>query len=304
MLDYIHSLVNDYGVSLFIPEDVVAKAANNPFLRNLTITKIGYYGTAKGHFIEREGINEYVLLYCIDGKGWVSTCGRRREVSRGHMIFCEANRAHAYGADSSDPWAIHWVHFIGEGVPELLNLLGITEHSPVLHIGEHTEFVSIFNEAYKTLYTGYSLPNLLYSCACLQQLLSHAVRLKMNKRLSDNSHIDIENVISFMLKNINQDITLQKFADNVCLSKYHFTRKFKERTGYSPIEYFNRLKIQRACDLLDTSSFGIKEISDMLGFNTPYYFSEVFRRIIGCSPKKYRQIENKSLNIPQQILGN
>jgi AraC family transcriptional regulator, arabinose operon regulatory protein len=57
------------------------------------------------------------------------------------------------------------------------------------------------------------------------------------------------------------------------------------------MEYFNRLKIQKACELLDTSSLDIKDISDYLSFSNPFYFSEVFKRIVGLAPRKYRNLQ-------------
>ncbi len=99
----------------------------------------------------------------------------------------------------------------------------------------------------------------------------------------------MESVINYMLQNIDTKFSLEQLSDYIKMSKYHFVRKFKETTGYSPIQYFNRLKIQKACELLDTTSLDINEISLILSFNTPYYFSEVFKKIVGYSPSKYRR---------------
>ncbi|MGE7057069.1 helix-turn-helix domain-containing protein, partial [Paenibacillus glucanolyticus] len=72
------------------------------------------------------------------------------------------------------------------------------------------------------------------------------------------------------------------------LSVPHFTFRFKEATGYSPIDYYLRLKIQLACQHLDLTGQSIKEISHRLGFQDPYYFSRLFKKIMGKSPSDYR----------------
>src|SRR5690606_40995788 len=59
--------------------------------------------------------------------------------------------------------------------------------------------------------------------------------------------------------------------------------------GYSPIEYFNHLKIQHACQLLQFSDRRIFEIALAIGIEDPYYFSRLFSTQMGISPKQYRK---------------
>ena len=71
-------------------------------------------------------------------------------------------------------------------------------------------------------------------------------------------------------------------------SRSHFQRQFKRSTGHSPHDYYLRLKIRRACGYLAGSSLRIGEISERLGFQDPFYFSRLFHRITGQSPRTYR----------------
>ena len=57
----------------------------------------------------------------------------------------------------------------------------------------------------------------------------------------------------------------------------------------SPVEYFNRLKMQRACELLRFSTKGVKEIGRELGFEDPYYVSHAFKKLTGVSPATFRK---------------
>ncbi|HCJ47080.1 MAG TPA: hypothetical protein DHV83_05925 [Prevotella sp.] len=58
---------------------------------------------------------------------------------------------------------------------------------------------------------------------------------------------------------------------------------------YMKENYFNRLKVNRACQLLGTTGLKINQICTMVGIDDSYYFSRVFTKIVGVSPKKYRQ---------------
>ena len=60
------------------------------------------------------------------------------------------------------------------------------------------------------------------------------------------------------------------------------------KTGFSPIEYFNHLKVQKACQYLLFTDLRVKEIADKLGIEDPYYFSRMFSKLMGMSPGTYR----------------
>ena len=74
----------------------------------------------------------------------------------------------------------------------------------------------------------------------------------------------------------------------VNLSGSHFSFIFKKKTGFSPIEYFNHLKVQKACQYLLFTDLRVKEIADKLGIEDPYYFSRMFTKLMGMSPGTYR----------------
>jgi AraC-like DNA-binding protein len=280
------------NISLYIPDDVVAKESANLFLKNLIITKIGFWSKAYHHRIYRSGINEYVLIYCTGGEGWIDSGGKIRPVRAGDLVICDINQPHGYGAFDANPWSIYWAHFLGEGVAELLKSLEVTSLSPVLATGDSPDAVEFINNALLELSNGYSYPNLFYAAIQFQEFFCHLLKQRMYLGLKGSDSSSHENIISFMKNNIHANYSLQEFSDYVNMSKYHFARSFKQKTGYTPVEFFNRMKIQKACEMLETSTLSVKEISGMLSFKTPYYFSEVFKRTIGYSPRKYKELQS------------
>ena len=65
----------------------------------------------------------------------------------------------------------------------------------------------------------------------------------------------------------------------------------KQKTGHSPLAYYNLLKIQEACNLLDNTPMKLNQICYKLGIDDPYYFSRLFTKIMGMSPRNYRALQ-------------
>ncbi|KAF6609500.1 helix-turn-helix transcriptional regulator, partial [Paenibacillus sp. EKM208P] len=96
------------------------------------------------------------------------------------------------------------------------------------------------------------------------------------------SHVD--KATRYMSEQLESTVSLEELSRHVQVSKQHLNLIFKQSTGYSPVDYYLRMKIQRASQLLDLTNASIKEISIQLGFRDPYYFSRLFKKIMGCSP--------------------
>ena len=80
--------------------------------------------------------------------------------------------------------------------------------------------------------------------------------------------------------------------ESVPLCKDHFRRLFKADTGTTPVEYLNRIRINYAKELLENSTLSVKNIAQMCGFDDQYYFSRVFKKQTGESPKLWKRDMN------------
>lgn len=71
------------------------------------------------------------------------------------------------------------------------------------------------------------------------------------------------------------------------LSYSYFKKLFIEKYGMPPVKYITSLKVKRACELLLTNMFTVSEVAEMCGFESVYYFSNVFKSNLGVSPRNY-----------------
>ena len=85
------------------------------------------------------------------------------------------------------------------------------------------------------------------------------------------------------------NLNLSDVAKTLNMSEEHFCRTFKTYTGLRPIEYLNFLKIQRAKELLRNTQRSISKVAELSGFLSPSYFTMLFKRYTGTTPKKYRE---------------
>ncbi|MBN1676821.1 MAG: AraC family transcriptional regulator [Kiritimatiellae bacterium] len=274
---------------LVVPESVYATLPRRGLLEQLRVQMIGSSQCTPGWRIEHSEFEEHTVVYCLTGKGVYDVTGRQWGVNPGDMFFIYPNTPHAHTADKKDPWAFHWVHFLGAACDPLLDALGVSRDRPVLRVGDDPRVASSFAEIYDTLYLGHTYPCLLHAAACLQQMLSH-LALQRNYRASRREDpFELDRIIAFMRRHLAKPLAVETLAASCGLSPSHFSQQFKARTGHSPIDYFIRLKMQRAAELILTTRLKMNRIAAQLGYEDPYYFSRVFRKVMGSAPTQYRE---------------
>jgi AraC-like DNA-binding protein len=100
----------------------------------------------------------------------------------------------------------------------------------------------------------------------------------------------IEKITDLLEKSVESTLNMEEIASHTNYSKSYIFRTFKKSTGSSVISYFNNLKIEKAKTLLKESKLSVNEISELLKFDTPSYFSKAFKKITGYSPLQYKKI--------------
>ena len=98
-------------------------------------------------------------------------------------------------------------------------------------------------------------------------------------------------VIHYMRENLERKLSLEDIALHTGYSLSHISALFTKQTGYSPLAYFNHLKIQQACNLLDFTDMKVNQICYKIGIEDSYYFSRLFRKIMGMSPREYKKMK-------------
>jgi AraC-like DNA-binding protein len=277
--------------AIVLPRKILAQyCITNPLIAGAYVTDIGYYPKAKHHYRERmQGIDQHILIYCLEGKGIAQIKDEEYDLDPGDFILIPANTVHHYSADDANPWTIYWVHFKGDLANNIIETFLRKNISFKGTANYQDSRIHLFEDIYSNLEMGYSSDNLCYVNMCLQYFLTSFI-FNEHYNIADKkqSNDTINSSIAFMQENIDKMITLKSLSDCVHLSASHFSFLFRKKTGFSPMEHFNHLKVQKACQYLLFTDLRIKEIADKLGIEDQYYFSRMFTKIMGMSPATYR----------------
>ncbi len=116
------------------------------------------------------------------------------------------------------------------------------------------------------------------------------VRPASGTGLSDKA---LERTIAYIHARLFDNLSLGDLASTACVSRFHFARMFRLRTGYSPMKYVQNQRIERAKHLLRHDDANISTIAAALGFFDQSHFSRVFRKVTGVSPGRYAKRDTR-----------
>lgn len=172
----------------------------------------------------------------------------------------------------------------------MLESLSISTLSPLIQIPNSDLILRSFEDLNAYLNYHFSDAALLVMTSELMRLLA---RLNLLRRSTitrkDSSEERVLNTIEFMKKHLGTQLKLEDFAAHARQSIPYYSKLFQEQTNQSPINYFIQMKMDKACEFLDNTDLSIRDIAERLGYDDPYYFSRLFKKVQGDSPSAYRK---------------
>lgn len=277
------------SVRYMVPKPVVEKLKMNIVSRGLYPIAFGYYENAFGHQIERKEHTDNLLIFCVEGKARFQSEYFQTDIEQNDVLLIPKELIHKYQADKKNPWTIYWAHMEGHLFEQFMDILALNKWNLKVSLSNSDNIRNEFKELINIREQGFSLNSYILASNLLKKLMSLLTIETTSLQTLRQKHFQLETVKAYFEENITGSLTLEQMAATTSLSKFHFAKKFQQTTGISPIKYFLELKISNACYLLDSSDKSIRDIAATFGFDDPYYFSRLFKKIMGISPKQYRQ---------------
>ena len=127
---------------------------------------------------------------------------------------------------------------------------------------------------------------------CLEQLFIRLIRKHINMepvKINKNSDLLVQ-ITDFLSENVEEHLEFKDILAEFNLSASVVKKIFRQQMGCGVMDYFTRLKIDKAKELIREESYNFTEISQRLGFNNSQYFTTVFKRVSGMTPSEYAKV--------------
>ena len=221
------------------------------------------------------------LVYFINGRGKVKLPGTNDAFSLCEAVLHPAAKKHQDDVvtDLHKEVLCLWIE-----CPEL-----VFEKNIYLH-----DYDKILRHAFEQVYLETKREN------PERQFLEYAVKillitiLRLREQAVSGEQV-LDRTIDYLKDHYAEKVTLENLAQMEHISTSYLSRKFKQRTGLTVVTYINRLRVEKAQQLLMASNLNIDEIAYQTGFESPKYFYRVFKSIAGESPANIRRKYKHSL---------
>ncbi|HYF48777.1 MAG TPA: AraC family transcriptional regulator [Planctomycetota bacterium] len=243
-------------------------------------------------FCNRKSYPGHQIMFMMEGSGHGSYMGEPWQAAAGSAVLMDLTHPHTYYCHRHDPWEMRWIIFDGPGVDEMFQRVIDASGSPVAPFssaaGVKRDFDAIFALLERRgigdeLWVWHHLTGLMANI--FAGLAQREGALNIEERAPEG----IAAALTLIRDQHRRAISLEELAKAAHMSVFHFARQFRRKTGFTPMEYVEKLRIARAQELLlGRSDLRLQEIAREVGYDDPAYFSRVFRKRAGVGPREYR----------------
>lgn len=234
------------------------------------------------------GRSDYQLIYISSGRVWFTFDGNLTEVTAGNMVLYRPRMRQQYVYYLEDSTEVYWVHFTGHESDKLAGESGFLQNQ-ILSTG--------ISAGYQELFLG-MIQELQIRRPCFEEILPLLLRellLLVRRHMAEGSgekrriQREMEHAVHYFNENYFRDIEIEEYAKAQHMSTSWFIRSFRDYMGTPPLKYITSIRINRAKELLESTDYTVSEIGTIVGYENPLYFSRLFKKQAGISPKEYRK---------------
>jgi AraC-like DNA-binding protein len=230
-------------------------------------------------------LDEYRFLYISEGNGRLRSFEGEFILRPGSLVVLIPGEKHRYAPDLETGWTEYWIGFTGTVPIDWFEKGKMGKNITIHSILNQKEMLIPFEEAVDfTRSQRRALQQFLISC--VTRILAYLIEDRNIK--SDSPVPDIiERSKNIFEKSIYHPMDMDELTRILNINYQTLLDQFRKKMDMTPYQYFLQLKINKAKELLMEGTLSIKEISYKLSFDSPYYFSRLFKRKTGVSPSQW-----------------
>jgi AraC-like DNA-binding protein len=256
---------------------------------DLIVYQCGMEKCNSGHSFGPALRDHFLIHYILKGSGNFYVGGRSYKLSQNQGFLICPDIITYYEADYEDPWIYTWVGFKGIKAEQYLKLANLSKEQPIFNYNQSNFVENCFEEMRKSANLKYGADLRLQGILSL--FLSELIEKAENHNIENGSYkeVYIKKTLQFIEANYSRDISISNISEFIGLNKNYFSAFFKENMKIAPQEFLINFRINKACELLKNNALTVSNVARSVGYNDPLGFSKIFKRVKGCSPKKYRE---------------
>ncbi len=241
----------------------------------------------------------YVLHYVHSGKGYLKMFGNDGKetvytVSKGQLFLLYPNVNISYRPDVDDPWEYSWICFCGSVAFNHANRL-TDKTTPIINLKNHEKTENSFKKLLKLNEYPHSKDLKITSIA--MEIFSEIIEQSEKKDKPNLYKNYIKDCLIYIQNNYkNPDLSVMEISRHLNINEKYLSRLFTAALQIPLTKYITLLRLQKACSLLNDDDKSINEISDIVGYSDPLYFSRIFTKHIGISPSKWKKQNDATKN--------
>ena len=229
------------------------------------------------------GREDYYLLYLIKGELRVRLDEAIWVAHSGDVVLFPPKYRYRYEYDAREPLEYFFVHFTGSYAEKLLRDCGFSPLPYAAHTAADHRICEAFHKLFEHTQKQDFLQKQRLACALEEILLTVA---KSTREAAGRS---LESSLRMIHNGYHTELNIPALAKAENLSHSRYIEVFRKQTGLSPTAYVIRLRMQVACDLLESTDLSVAQIARMVSYDDPHFFSKLFKKHVGISPTQYRK---------------
>lgn len=265
------------------------------------IVTVHYFELDKNFKFEGESHDFWEMVYVDKGEICVTAKDKTHILKQGDIIFHKPNEFHTIGANGITAPNVFVITFVCKS-PSMNFFRSKRTRAPqnlkeyirqIIIESKNTYDLPFFNLNLRELilkenpvFGGEQLIKIYLELLLVMLIRSEQNVVVFSSKNTMDNHLAAK-VIDILEENLYGKISIGKVVSLTNYGKTYLCTAFKSTTGHSIIEYFNMLKIAEAKKLIRERYYNFAEISELLSFSTPYYFSYIFKKITGMTPTEY-----------------
>ncbi len=232
------------------------------------------------------GRQDYQLIYLCRGRGFFGQ-NNAREVKEGSLWLYAPGQAQYYYFDT--PAEFYYSHFSGAAAQVLLEHAQF-ESQTVYQTGPGETLGARFEKIIQELQAKPPLYRQICAAQFMELVAIASRRIQIHQSgIPATTYHRLAAVMESMHHDYAKAVSIDQYARQCGLSKFYFSHCFRRITGDSPISYRNKIRIDKAKELLEEHLLSVSEIAVQTGFESSSYFSKAFKSQIGLSPAAYQR---------------